>query len=112
MLGGDKEWELDFNQKILEQLSSFLITEAWEVLKYRIIYLYAESMQDRIAHNLRANNEHKALIHQGMIDGSRDVIEITERLSDELKNGLLDADVALNVMENKAREEARSKQNA
>jgi len=53
--------------------------------------------------SLKADDMSRAQRCLGKIEGSSDVVDITERIGDEIRKGKLDVDAALSVIENKRR---------
>ena len=92
--------------RVVEQISNFLRTEAWQILKYRIGCDYVEANQKRVNANIRANDNERASYFLGIMDGAIETLDITERVVREINNGKLVVDVALNVIENKQREKS------
>ena len=96
-----------FNQKIAEQLSNFLKSEAWVVVKYRLDIIYKDTLQKKVNINIENGNSNIAIMSVGGMKTIGDILGITERLPNELMNDKLDADVALSVIENKQRNEEK-----
>ena len=84
-----------YNDRVVEILDSFLLSPAWKVLKYRLAVEYAEEVQQRINNLLRDGKMDRCQALVGKIDGVKDFIGITERLSKEIQKGQLDVDDAL-----------------
>lgn len=76
----------------------------WALLKYRLSSVYLDRLKESLIVHVRNEDWHKASRFEGKIDAVREFVEITERLAKEIEGGRLDVDIALGVIENKARE--------
>jgi len=84
-----------YSDRVIEILDSFLTSNAWKVLKYRLSTEYVQNLQKDINIHLRKSETDKCQYLVGKIDGIKDFIGIAERLSKEIKKDQLDVDVAL-----------------
>jgi len=91
------------SEKMRDDIVTFVSSEAWQVIQYRILEVYCSDIGNEIVTALNSSNSDRAQRGVGKINGAKDVIEITERLGEEIKRGKLDVDVALSVIENKRR---------
>lgn len=92
-----------YSVKIADDILAFIQSDGWRVVKYRLGVAYRDALQYRVNSNIKTGDMNKAQIHLGMIAGVDEAIDITERIVRELRDGKLDADVALSVIENKQR---------
>jgi len=89
--------------QVAERIAEFLKSDGWTVIKYRLNVAFKDALQHKVNANVRMGDMNKALLHNGMMLGVEDSIGITERVTKELTDGKLVADVALSVIENKQR---------
>lgn len=94
----------DYQDKIADDIARFIQSDAWRLIKYRILK-YQEAQQAKANIHVRSNDNNEASHCLGTIDGAKMSLEITERLTGEIKKRKLDVDAALSVIENKQREE-------
>lgn len=87
--------------KYVEAFDSFLKSDVWEIIKYRLGKIYKDQVQYNVNHNTRLNNSHLAAINYGKLEGIDEVINITERIAGEIDKCQFDVDEALHVIENK-----------
>ena len=88
----------------IDKLEEILKGDTWNIIKYRLLILYVDRLQKAIEFHIVNQNWSKVSEFAGKIAGVKEAIEITEHLSREIREGKLDVNVALNVMENKLKQ--------
>lgn len=94
---------MDF--KLADDISAFFLTNAWRVIKYRILTEYISKLQLSVNIDIKNGDAHNATMNCGKMEGVKEAMNIAERIPSEIKQGKLVVDVALRVIENKQREE-------
>ena len=87
--------------KIIDDVARFIQSDTYKIIKYRLLVSYKKQLQSTVNMHLRNGDHDKATLLLGHIDCLSEVIQITERLGSEIKDGMLDVDEALHVIENK-----------
>lgn len=85
------EWEAHqvdkySNIKIADDLSSFVNSDAWRALKYNLTDVYGKRLQIKI--NTEVRNCGNAQYVLGKLDSLEDVIQIAERLGNDIREQL------------------------
>jgi glutamate/tyrosine decarboxylase-like PLP-dependent enzyme len=87
-------------EKLADEHIKFLNSPTWALIKFKFSE-YQRRQQEYTVNYIRSENWHAVARLQGMVDGIIEAIKMTERLDSDIKNGTLDVDVALRVIENK-----------
>ena len=106
--GADKEVQVVGNpqsDKIAEQVGSFLQSDAWRVVKYRLLTEFIDKLQTNVNIDVKQGKMNSATLEFGKMEGVKLAVDITERIPSEINKGQLVVDVALRVIENKQRRE-------
>src|SRR3990167_2696108 len=82
------------NEVYADYIGSFINSDYWRIVKYRY-NIYKQSLGNQLYAKVRSSDTSGAQQVLGKIDAINEMIEITERLSQEIKQGKLDGDVAL-----------------
>lgn len=93
--------------KLADDIAAFFLTDAWRVVKYRLLVEYTENLQFSVNMDVKQGNLNSASSNYGKIEGVKEAMDITERIPSEINNGQLAVDVALRVIENKQRKEGK-----
>ena len=88
--------------KLADEVYAFLTSKVWGVIRYKLS-MYTNNL-DMLLHNAVERQDIKAAaILEGKIRGIKEGIKIIERLTSEIKEGKLDVDAALGVIEKKTK---------
>lgn len=98
---------LQDKSKIADQIGAFLQSDAWRVVKYRLLYEYKTQLNNAMLSGILTGDNQKAAVNAGKLSCLPDVVDITERIPNDILKGRLDVDGALRVIENMQREEKR-----
>ena len=94
---------MEYHQKLSDEIGRFITSDAWRLVKYKLLIDYPDRQQELINKHVREGNVHKSMYELGLIDGVGMAVKLTEQLSKELSQNKLDVDGALSVIENKQR---------
>jgi hypothetical protein len=86
--------------KLADEHQRFLKSPLWAIIRARCVE-YQNRQQAYNKNHIRNKDWDTVSRTQGMIDGVDEMIRITERLGQEIKENSLDVDAALRVIENK-----------
>lgn len=95
------------SNRIADQIGAFLQSDAWRVVKYRILHEYKKQINMAMLSSILTGDNQRAAINAGKLSCLPDVVDITERIPNDINKGKLDVDGALRVIENMQREEKR-----
>lgn len=86
--------------KLADDMYKFLSEKLWAVIKFRYLE-YHERLDKRLHTAIREADWNEASSLSGQMQGIVDIIEITERIGNEIKNNKIDINKALDITENK-----------
>ena len=93
----------NFITKVSDDVFAFIKSPTWLILRNRCI-VYQTALKEQLSNSIRNQEWNTVARIQGMIDSVENIIQITERLPKEILEGEFDVDVALNVIENKLKQ--------